>query len=126
MNRQHAQSPIFAIFALSLALGIGCVSNPTPHPAQDATQTPDPGRNDGDPSVTAPTDQAGCDAIGGFWTDNACENYSDSADAADGADGTESVDGGDTVDGDDGADGEDAEVDPDSGPGDSRGASSPR
>lgn len=53
-----------------------CVSNPTPHPANDATQEI---RHD-DVGVAAPTDQASCEDLGGFWSGEGCYE-SDAPDA---------------------------------------------
>jgi hypothetical protein len=70
------------LHALGLACGAlvfslaACVSNPTPHPANDASQET---RND-DVGVAAPTDQASCEDLGGFWSGEGCYE-SDAPDA---------------------------------------------
>lgn len=70
MNR--SRQGLFRAFALApgaLALSLAaCVSNPTPHPASDASQET---RGD-DVGVAAPTDQASCEDLGGFWSGDGC------------------------------------------------------
>lgn len=77
-----------------------CVSNPTPHPANDASQET---RNE-DVGVAVPTDQASCEDLGGFWSGEGCYESDapdaglldvstpENPDAADAPDGSE-VDG---------------------------------
>lgn len=64
-----------AVCALVVSLA-ACVSNPTPHPANDASQET---RGD-DVAVVAPTDQASCEDLGGFWSGEGCYE-SDAPDA---------------------------------------------
>lgn len=61
--------------ALAFSLA-ACVSNPTPHPASDASQET---RGD-DVGVATPTDQASCEDLGGFWSGEGCYE-SDAPDA---------------------------------------------
>jgi len=79
-----------------------CFSNPTPHPANDATLGQDTSRGDGDPNIAAPTDQAGCDAVGGFWTGEDCQTEAapDSDASAIVPDASDSVDDAGPEDGD--------------------------
>lgn len=102
MNRSR-QGPfhtlVLAFCSLLLPLG-ACVSNPTPHPANDASQET---RHD-DVGVAAPTDQASCEDLGGFWSGDGCYESDapdaglldvgppETPDAVDAADGSE-VDG---------------------------------
>jgi hypothetical protein len=101
-GRQALLGFVFGWAVLGL---FACDSNPTPHPASDATVKQDTSRGDSDPNITAPTDQAGCDAVGGFWTGNDCQTESDAPDAvadpdAADADGADSTDVTDSADGD--------------------------
>lgn len=113
-----------AVCALVSSLA-ACVSNPTPHPANDATQET---RGD-DVGVAAPTDQASCEDLGGFWSGEGCYESDapdaglldvgtpETPDAVDAADGLE-VDGSE-VDGVQGeVDGTGAGSDSDVGPSD--------
>lgn len=74
-----------AVGALALMwivfVSAACVSNPTPHPANDAGVNQDTGRGDGDPNIAAPSDEAGCDAVGGFWTGDDCYTEAASPDS---------------------------------------------
>lgn len=109
-----------ACAALAFTLG-ACVSNPTPHPANDASQET---RGD-DVGVAAPTDQASCEDLGGFWSGEGCYE-SDAPDAGlldvgapespDAADGSEADGAQGEVDGE--VDGTGASPDSDVGPSD--------
>lgn len=47
-----------------------CVSNPTPHPALDATT--DTYRGEDTNNIATPTEQSDCEGVGGFWDGTAC------------------------------------------------------
>ncbi len=110
-DRLGGRTLIGFVFVWAVAGSSACDSNPTPHPASDASVNQDTSRGDSDPNITAPTDQAGCDAVGGFWTGDDCQTESDAPDT-DAA--TDLTDAGD-VDGTDGdagpEDGDSAEAD---------------
>lgn len=79
MNRSRRAVLLFGarigcatVFALA-----GCVSNPTPHPANDGAQET---RGD-DVGAATPTDEASCEDLGGFWSGDGCYE-SDAPDAA--------------------------------------------
>lgn len=90
-----ARLVVVVLAGLAIVAGGGCVSNPTPHPAQDALSGGDPGRTgDESTNAAAPSDPEGCDAVGGFWTGEDCQTDADLADALTDAPETE-ADGGD-------------------------------
>lgn len=109
-----ARLVVVVLAGLAIVAGGGCVSNPTPHPAQDALSGGDPGRTgDESTNAAAPSDPEGCDAVGGFWTGEDCQTDADLADTdAPGTDGDGRGDG-DGADGaaDLAAPGEDGHVD---------------
>jgi hypothetical protein len=61
---------LLIVCSLVLASHASCVSNPTPHPAQDATA--DTSRGDDSNNVATPQDQEGCEGAGGFWDGSTC------------------------------------------------------
>lgn len=98
--------------AAGVVWGTGCVSNPTPHPS---VETSDTSRGD-DMNDNTPTDEDGCVDVGGVWDGTACFGIGDGDTMAPEHD--VEVSDSDVVDTMDGIDVPETQSDGDPGPGD--------
>ena len=112
--RDAARPSGWFVAAAWVVFSAGCVSNPTPHPSGEVTDTV---RGD-DMTDNTPQDEDGCVAVGGFWDGTACFGAGDGDVDTVGPENEVDTTDGDGVDTMDSVDGTETRGDGDPGPGD--------